>query len=167
MPKIFRQEHIEYNELQSDLPPYAWLSSPRLSELGKSKDLFFNMRKLDTGKYSYPFHYHHNAEEVLLILEGSATLRTPNGLEIVDKGDILFFEKGITSAHQLFNHTTEPCIYFDLRTNNGFDVAEFPDTNKVIFGNSNEVFEKGTEVDYFKGEENIDERWANIKHKNE
>lgn len=165
MPKIFKQENIEYNELQSDLTPYSWLSSPRLSEVGKSKDLFFNMRKLDSGKYSYPYHFHHNAEEVLLILEGSATLRTPNGLDIVNKGDILFFEIGETSAHQLFNHTTEPCVYFDLRTNNGFDVAEFPDTNKVVFGpTAVEIFEKGKEVDYFKGDENIGETWAMIKH---
>ena len=35
MPKIFRQEEIEYDELQSDLNPNKWYSSPRLSELGK------------------------------------------------------------------------------------------------------------------------------------
>jgi uncharacterized cupin superfamily protein len=167
MPKIFKQEDIEYNELQSDLKPYSWYSSPRLSELVKSKDLFFNMRKLDSGTYSYPYHFHRNAEEVLIIIEGSATLRTPKGLEVVNKGDILFFETGETSTHQLYNHTEEPCVYFDLRTNNGFDVAEFPDTNKVVFGPDMEIFEKGEEVDYFKGDENIGETWANIKHGNQ
>lgn len=65
MPKIFKQKDIEYNELQStELESYAWYSSPRLSEMGKSKDLFFNMRKLDPDKYSYPYHFHHNAEEL-------------------------------------------------------------------------------------------------------
>jgi len=165
MPKIFRQEEIEYNELQSDLKPYEWYSSPRLSELGKSKDLFFNMRKLDPDKYSYPYHFHRNAEEVLLILEGSATLRTADGLEIVKKGDILFFEMGDTSTHQLYNHTAEPCIYFDLRTNNDFDVAEFPDTNKMIIGPLMDIFERGSQVDYFKGDENVDQVWKKLKEK--
>jgi uncharacterized cupin superfamily protein len=163
MPKVFKQKDIEYNELQSDLKPYAWYSSPRLSEIGKSKDLFFNMRKLDPDKYSYPYHYHHNAEELLIIMEGSVTLRTSTGLEVVNKGDILFFEKGDTSEHQLYNHTSEPCIYFDLRTNNEFDVAEFTDSNKMIFGPAMEITEKGTKVDYFKGEENIAENWNKLK----
>lgn len=163
MPRIFRQEDIEYNELQSDLKPYKWLSSPRLSEIGNSKDLFFNMRKLDPDKYSYPYHFHRNAEEVLLILKGSATLRTSKGLETIIEGDILFFEKGDSSAHQLYNHTSEPCIYFDLRTNNGFDIAEFPDTNKIIIEPNKEILEKGAQVDYFKGEEKVEQIWEKLK----
>jgi uncharacterized cupin superfamily protein len=165
MPKIFKQQDIEYNELQSDLTPFSWYSSPRLSDIVKSRDLYFNMRKLDPDKYSYPYHFHHNAEEVLVILEGAATLRTPNGFEIVKKGDILFFEKGDTSTHQLYNHTSEPCLYFDLRTKNKFDVAEFPDTNKVILGQATEIFVKGDHVDYFKGEESIKETWDKLKNK--
>lgn len=163
MPKIFKQTDIEYDELQSDLKPYTWYSSPRLSEMGNSKDLFFNMRKLDPDKFSYPYHFHHNAEELLIIMEGSATLRTAKGLQIVHKGDILFFEKGNTSAHQLYNHTSEPCFYFDLRTNNDFDVAEFTDSGKVVLGPAMEIFEKGKPVDYFKGEENISEIWGKLK----
>lgn len=165
MPKIFRQKDIEFNELQSDLKPYKWYSSPRLSELVNSKDLFFNVRKLDPDKFSYPYHFHRNAEEVLLILEGSATLRTSKGLEIVNRGDILFFEKGVTSTHQLYNHTTEPCVYFDLRTNNGFDVAEFPDTNKMIIDPNMDIFERGQQVDYFKGDENIEQIWGKLTDK--
>ena len=171
MPKIFKQKNIEYNDLQSDLKPYSWFSSSRLSEIGNSEDLYFNMRKLDPDKYSYPYHFHHNAEELLIILEGSVTLRTEEGLEIVEKGDILFFEKGDASAHQLYNHTSQPCVYFDLRTNNKFDVAEFTDTNKLVAGLSNgsnmQIFERGEEVDYFKGEENISEKWNELKLKDE
>lgn len=165
MPIVFRSNEIEFNELQSDMQQYSWYSSPRLSEMGKSEDLFFNVRKLDTGKYSYPYHYHRNAEEVLLIISGSATLRTEDGLEIVNKGDILFFEKGKSSVHQLYNHTSEPCVYFDIRTNNGFDVAEFPDTNKLIIDPEMDIFERGDNVDYFKGEEQIDEIWKELKNK--
>ncbi len=163
MPTIFKTSEIEFNELQSDVNPYSWFSSPRLSAIANSDDLYFNIRKLDPDKYSYPYHFHHNAEELFILFEGSATLRTMNGLQIVTKGDILFFEKGITSAHQLYNHTTEPCIYFDLRTNNKFDVSEFLDSNKIIFVPSMEVNEKGEKVDYFKNEENISDIWDKLK----
>jgi uncharacterized cupin superfamily protein len=166
MPTIFKQEEIEYNELQSDLKPFAWYSSPRLSEIRKSKDLFFNMRKLDPEKYSYPYHFHRNAEELFIIMEGSATLRTSKGLEIVRKGDIVFIEIGETSTHQLYNHTCEPCIYFDLRTKHEFDVAEFPDSNKIVMGQQIEIFEKGQNVEYFKGEEKINEKWDELKNVN-
>ena len=165
MPIIIKPNDVEYNESQSDLEPYKWLSSPRLSEIGASKDLFFNIRKLDPDKYSYPYHFHRNAEELLIIFEGSATLRTPEGLQVVEKGDIIFFEMGSSSAHQLYNHTSESCVYFDLRTNNGLDVAEFPDTNKIVIGPTMEIFEKDTQVDYFKGEENVEEVWGSLKNK--
>ena len=163
MPTIFKTSEVEFNELQSDLKPYNWFSSPRLSAIANSDDLYFNVRKLDPDKYSYPYHFHHNAEELLIIFEGSATLRTSDGLQTVTKGDILFFEKGNSSVHQLYNHSSDPCIYFDLRTNNGFDVAEFLDSNKEVLWPSMEIKEKGDNVDYFKNEENISDIWSKLK----
>ncbi len=165
MPTIIKSGEVEFNKLQSNLEPFKWLSSPRLSALGASKDMFFNIRKLDPDKYSYPYHFHRNAEELIIVFEGSATLRTPDGLKIITKGDIIFFEMGSSSAHQIYNHTSTPCMYFDLRTNNGLDVAEFPDSHKIIIGPEMDIFEKGIQVDYFKGEENVAEIWKSLKDK--
>jgi uncharacterized cupin superfamily protein len=134
--------------------------------LCNSKDLYFNIRKLDSGKYSYPYHFHYNAEELFIILEGSVTLRTTQGLQILSKEDMVFFEMGESSAHQLFNHTPEACIFFDLRTNNGLDVTEYPDSKKIKVGPDFGVFEKGSEVDYFKGEEQVEKIWERLKLKN-
>ena len=165
MPKIFKQSDIEFSELQKAPKPFDWFSSPRLSEIGNSKFLFFNLRKLDPGKYSFPYHFHHNSEELFIILEGSSTLRAPEGLQIVFKGDIVFMELGETSAHQLYNHTSEPCVYFDLRTNNGLDVTEYPDSNKTNISPYRLIFDKTTQVDYFKGEENIEDVWKKLTNK--
>jgi len=63
----------------------------------------------------------------------------------------------------LYNHTTKPCIYFDLRTNNKFDVSEFLDSNKILFVPSMEANEKGEKVDYFTNEENISDIWDKLK----
>ena len=97
-----------------------------------------------------------------MIVSGSATFRTPNGLNIVNAGDFMFFEIGETGAHQLFNHTTEDCVYLDIRTFIGYDVAEYPDSNKIFLAPSYEIFNKDSKTTYFEGEENIHEKWKQM-----
>jgi len=88
-------------------------------------------------------------------------------LEIVNAGDLIFFEMGETGAHQLYNHTTGTCVYLDVRTFIGYDVAEYPDSNKIFLAPSYEIFNKGTQVNYFEGEENIKEKWDQLQKKND
>ena len=101
-----------------------------------------------------------------MIISGSATLRTPNGLEIVSTGDLIFFEKGENGAHQLYNHTSDTCIYLDIRTYIGYDVAGYPDSNKILIAPSMEIYEKDSQVNYFDGEKNIKDKWKQIEDKN-
>jgi len=124
------------------------------------------LKQLNPEQYSAPYHFHRYAEELFMIVSGSATLRTINGLDVVKSGDLLFFETGETGAHQLFNHTTEPCVYLDIRTFIGYDLCEYPDSNKIFLAPSNDVFNKDTKADYFEGEENIREKWKQIENKN-
>jgi len=129
------------------------------------QNLNFDLRQLNAGQYCTAYHFHRYAEELFLIITGSATLRTPNGLEIVNSGDLIFFEKGETGAHQLYNHTTEPCIYLDIRTFIGHDICEYPDSNKLFIVPTYEIFNKESLVAYFEGEENIREKWEQLEHK--
>lgn len=92
------------------------------------------------------------------------TVRTPNGLEVMSTGDMVFFEMGETGAHQVYNHGIEPCIYLDIRTFTGADICEYPDSGKTIVIPSMQVFEKEYRVSYFKGEENILEKWNEVKN---
>jgi uncharacterized cupin superfamily protein len=100
-----------------------------------------------------------------MIVSGSATLRTPNELEVVNSGDLIFFEMGETGAHQLHNHTTENCVYLDVRSFIGFDVCDYPDTNKLLIAPSFEIFGKDSKLKYFEGEENIQDKWNQIENK--
>ncbi|HEX3008139.1 MAG TPA: cupin domain-containing protein [Bacteroidales bacterium] len=131
------------------------------------QNLNFDLRQLNPGQYSAPYHFHRYAEELFMITSGSATLRTPKGLEIVSSGDLIFFEMGEAGAHQLFNHTAEPCAFLDIRTFIGFDVCEYPDSNKLFIAPTYEVFDKDSQVSYFKGEENIIEKWKQLESKKE
>ena len=100
-----------------------------------------------------------------MVISGSMTLRTPDGLEIVTSGDIVFFETGESGAHQFFNHGKEPCTYLDIRTFIGFDICEYPDSGKILLAPSYEIFDKEAKLEYFAGEKNILEKWAQIKSK--
>jgi len=52
-----------------------------------------------------------------------------------------------------------------IRTYIGYDVAEYPDSNKILLAPSFEIFDKDSQVSYFDGEKNIKEKWKQIRKK--
>lgn len=159
MPHIFKNEEMEFTQVDPPIPEFAWHSSQRFSEITKSKHLAFDIRSLDPGKFSYPYHFHRAAEELFYIISGEATLRTPNGFTKVEKGDLVFFEEGESSAHQIRNHSNEVCVYLDIRTSPEIDICEYPDSGKVNIIPGMGIFERSSAVSYFKGEDNVADNW--------
>ncbi|MDX9881530.1 MAG: cupin domain-containing protein [Prolixibacteraceae bacterium] len=154
MATILKAEEREFTESPKKIDHYRIFTDvSRIKKGINPENLNFDLRQLNPDQYSAPFHFHRYAEELFMIISGSATLRTPDGLVIVTNGDLIFFEKGETGAHQLYNHTAEPCIYLDIRTYIGYDVAEYPDSNKILLAPSFEIFDKDSQVGYFDGEE--------------
>lgn len=162
MPEIFNYSKLEYALKDAPVPEFAWHTA-YLDRIVKSDILSFDVRSLDPGKYSYPYHSHRNAEELMVIFEGKAMLRTPEGFKEVIKGDILFFEKGPSGAHQLHNHTNEPCLYLDIRTKAEIDVCDYPDSGKVNILPFREIYKGSQKTQYFDGEENVEEKWKSDK----
>jgi uncharacterized cupin superfamily protein len=159
MPKVFHRQDLRFEKRKSRMSEFEWHMSPRLGQLVNSKYLEFYIVSLDSGKFSFPYHFHRASEELFMILSGEATLRSPEGFQKVSQGDIIFFEEGSTGAHQLYNHSKSPCVYLDLRTTFGIDVCEYPDSGKVNILPFLEVFESTSKVDYYKGEEDVARRW--------
>lgn len=159
MATILKSEEREFKEDSNKIDNFRLFSDiSRIKKRVNPENLNFDLRQLNPDQYCAAYHFHRYAEELFMILSGSATLRTPKGLEVVTSGDLIFFEKGETGAHQLYNHTTEPCIYLDIRTFIGHDICEYPDSNKIFLVPSYEIFNKDTQVNYFDGEENIQEK---------
>lgn len=127
------------------------------------KNLNFDLRLLNPGEFSAPYHSHRFAEELFMIISGSLTLRTPDGLQIVSSGDLVFFEMGDSGAHQFYNHTDEGCTYLDIRSFIGYDVCDYPDSDKMLIAPTFEIFKKGNKTTYFDGEQNIKKRWEDLK----
>jgi uncharacterized cupin superfamily protein len=93
MPKIFKLNDISMEKNKSSISEFSWRSSPPLADMSNSKYLHFDIRSLPPGKFSYPYHFHRNAEELFVIFEGEATLRSPQGFSKLVKGDIIFLKK--------------------------------------------------------------------------
>lgn len=164
MATIFKSNEREFKEEPNKIDNFRLFSDMSIKQKMVNPDnLNFDLRQLNPGQYSAPYHFHRYAEELFMIVSGSATLRTPNGLEIVTSGDLMFFEKNETGAHQLYNHTQEPCTYLDIRTFIGYDVCEYPDSNKILLAPTMEVFKKDSKANYFEGEENVKDKWEQIQ----
>ncbi len=166
MATLLKSDQREFQESPNKIDPYRIFTDvSRMKNGVNPENLNFDIRQLNPGQYSAPYHFHRYAEELFLILTGTATLRTPTGLEIVSSGDLLFFEKGESGAHQLFNHTAEPCVFLDIRTYLGYDIAEYPDSDKILIAPTFEIYNKNPQPGYFDGETAIKEKWGEIQNK--
>jgi uncharacterized cupin superfamily protein len=163
MATILKCDKREFKEDPGKIDNFRLFSDVSRKKNGiQPKNLNFDLRLLNPGQFSAPYHFHRNAEELFLVISGSMTLRTPEGLEIMASGDMVFFEMGETGAHQFYNHCTEPCTYLDVRTFIGMDICDYPDSGKILIAPSLEVFNKESKSDYFKGEENIIKKWNEV-----
>jgi len=168
MATILKSDQREFKENPNKIDNFRLFTDvSRGKNVITPQNLNFDLRQLNPAQYSAPYHFHRFAEELFMIISGSAKLRTPDGLEIVNSGDLIFFEMGETGAHQLYNHTNESCVYLDIRTFVGYDVCEYPDSNKFLLAPSFEIFSKDSKLGYFDGEENITEKWSQIENKKE
>ncbi len=164
MATVLKCDKREFSEDPNKIDNFRLFSDVSRVKNGiKPENLNFDLRLLNPGQFSAPYHFHRYAEELFMVLSGSMTMRTPNGLEIITTGDLVFCEKGDTGAHQFFNHSTESCTYLDIRTFAGMDICEYPDSGKILIAPSLEIFAKDSKVGYFKGEENILDKWNEIQ----
>jgi uncharacterized cupin superfamily protein len=109
-----------------------------------------------------PYHFHHGNEELILVLHGRPTLRTPDGEEELQPGDSVHFPKGAAGAHQVVNRTDEPARYVVADAHVSPELIEYPDTGKFATMARTEsqrggpiwtVHRLDDAVDYFDGEQ--------------
>lgn len=164
MATIIRKKERNFQPNPNKIDGFRlWTDTTRKTKGVAPQYLNFDLRRLDPHQCNAPYHFHRYAEELFLILSGSATLRTPSGFEIVQEGDLLFFEVGESGAHQICNHTEEPCFYLDMRSSIGYDVCEYPDSDKIILIPNGETFRKSEQHPYFEGETAVGKVWDKLK----
>jgi len=130
--------------------------SGRRKALGGER-LSCGLWELPPGKRSFPLHVHHVTEEAMYVVSGRGKVRTPDGETGIGPGDYISFLPGGT-AHQLVNDGAEPLVYLAMSSVQGFDLVEYPDSDKVAcsvgaWPNAKRfVFRRKDQADYFEGE---------------
>jgi uncharacterized cupin superfamily protein len=77
------------------------------------------------------YHFHHGMEELLVVLRGRPTLRTPDGERQLDEGESVYFPVGPDGAHALRNDTGEPVRFLMASTRPSPEVVEYPDLKQL------------------------------------
>ena len=121
MPNIYDNEWGEQDE--------DWSGGGALSKRlvpGGGPFLGATLYELGRGNFMI-YHAHHGSEELLLVLRGRPTLRTPDGERVLDEGEVVHFPAGPAGAHGLRNDTDEPVRSVVAGTRVSPEVVEYPD----------------------------------------
>jgi uncharacterized cupin superfamily protein len=76
-------------------------------------------------------HLHHGNEEWVVVLEGTPTLRTPDGERDLQPGDVEVFRRGADGTHAISNHSEAACRFMVLSSMRHPDVVEYPDAGVI------------------------------------
>ena len=111
--------------------PEGWCTKPRRLVRAPGQLLTMSVYVLDPGEKHLPYHFHHGAEELLLVLEGTPTLRTPEGERALRPGDVAHFPRGAAGAHQVRNDAADPARFVVAAATTTPEIVEYPDTGKI------------------------------------
>ncbi|HEY5976593.1 MAG TPA: cupin domain-containing protein [Solirubrobacterales bacterium] len=130
----------------------------RLGRQADSEKLGLSLWELDPGQAAYPYHFHLAEEEIVIVLSGRPSLRTPDGWREMEEGEVACFRVGEGGAHQIANRSEE-LVSFLAFSNQQPDVVVRPDSDTLsVFerrpagGGIAEHFRRGDSVSYYEGE---------------
>jgi len=131
---------------------------PDSLDLAKRHPFDLALVRIPKGKTLCPYHAHAAETELYLIVSGRGSVRDKDGTTKVGPGEAFLFQPG--EAHQLSNAGDEDFVYYVIADNPRSggatgDSCYYPDSGKwaVTKEGTAEFIVKGTETDYFEGEE--------------
>ena len=143
-----RREHPGFNCLRA-----------RIGRQVGSNKVGASLWELPEGQAAYPYHWHMAEEELLIVLDGAPSLRTPDGWRELDEGEVVSFPCGEEGAHQIVNRTEKP-VRFLAVSNQQPDIIVRPDSQTISAcerrpegGGIRVHFRLADQVDYFEGTE--------------
>jgi uncharacterized cupin superfamily protein len=77
------------------------------------------------------YHFHHGSEELLILLQGRLTLRTPAGNRELGAGEVVHFPVGPERAHAISSVDDQPVSYVVVSTLVSSDATDYPDTRQL------------------------------------
>jgi uncharacterized cupin superfamily protein len=145
----------EWDEGQWPLHPAYEKKMLRVGNRVGGEKMGATLYELPPGMKSFPYHWHHGVEELLIVLDGTPTLRTPEGERQLERGDMVSFPHAPEGAHKLWNDTDEPARFLMLSTAVDYEIVHYPDSDKVGIRDAGFrlIVRPESGVDYMDGED--------------
>ncbi len=124
-----------------------------------SERIGLSLWEVDPGQAAYPYHFHLTEEELVVVLDGELTLRTPEGERELEMGEVVRFARG--RGRRSSDHQPLAAIarFLSTSTNGEPDIVFYPDSDKVGAAGAAAarwwgaaVLPPGDAVDYYDGE---------------
>jgi uncharacterized cupin superfamily protein len=112
--------------------------------------------ELPPGQAIGPYHYENPEEEWLLVLAGRPTLRQPEGEEVLEPWDVVFFPPGPGGAHAVRNDSESAARVLMFSNTSKVAASVYPDSGKIAIWTGNDdddlIVRRTSGVDYWDGE---------------
>ena len=90
-----------------------------------------SLYEVEPGETTWPYHFHHEGEELLIVLAGRVSVRTPEGELELGAGDMALFPGGPQGAHEERNTGSKPARFLLVSTRPRLEVTEEPESGRV------------------------------------
>ena len=121
-----------------------------------AKETGTSVYELPPGQAVCPYHYEWGEEEWLMTLQGTATVRTPDGTTPLAPLQVMFFPRGPDGAHQIRNDSDETVRVMMWGQVVYPSVSVYPDSDKIGAWTpgrvDNILVRRSDGVDYYDGE---------------
>jgi uncharacterized cupin superfamily protein len=154
--RVFNIHEPSFEYDDTDPEPYR-AGMDRLGPKVGAERMGASIYELPPGQSICPYHYEYGEEEWLLVLTGTPTVRTPEGLSELRAGDLVCFGEGPSSAHKITNATGETLRVMMVSTVNWPGASVYPDSDKIAIwparGSEDAVIvRRGDKREYYDGE---------------
>ena len=143
-------------DTENDREGYRHRRAAIAPQIGGGELLGGTLYELPPGEKTWPYHYEQGCEEWLICVSGRPTLRSRDGEQELEPGDVAVFPEGPAGAHQVLNRTDETCRVLLLSSKSPLAIVHYPDSGKVGLWSAAEGYQAmlPTEptVDYWEGE---------------
>jgi uncharacterized cupin superfamily protein len=121
--------HADF-EYDADDPPGFEVGMARVGKAAGGEALSVKLFELPPGQSLCPYHYEYE-EEWLIVLEGNAAVRTPDGIQALERGDVVRFAPGPDGAHRVLCRGEAPARVLMFSSAHEPAVAVYPDSDKI------------------------------------
>jgi len=101
-----------------------------LSNTTDAEKLGCSLYELDSGKRSWPYHYHTANEEAIFVLSGTGMLRSDDDEHALKEGDFVSLPADESGGHQVVNDSDGVLRYLMVSTMEEPDITIYPEMEK-------------------------------------